>query len=241
MYIYMLRGRLIMKNVVQRLLDSDESSYSISKNTGVYASVIQRLRTKEQSIGESKLDNIEKMYHYQISKELSNALDAQRYSQYRTIVNEIKNSEDFETKYKSLLRMNSNISMAMRSMWRSAGYSEERGNSESALIYKMISLLNLDNGVNIEKTNISGVFQKNKSIKYLCVFKKPLETTPFINDNVSLLEIKNLDINSDVSSYTIYFSNDINDMMYLSEFNPIKHKVTVQCIIDQIDDNKEVI
>lgn len=39
-----------MKAVIQRLLDSDDSAYKISKATGVYSSVIQRLRLGEPTL-----------------------------------------------------------------------------------------------------------------------------------------------------------------------------------------------
>lgn len=39
-----------MKAVIQRLLDSDDSAYKMSKATGVYSSVIQRLRLGEPTL-----------------------------------------------------------------------------------------------------------------------------------------------------------------------------------------------
>ena len=58
-----------MRETIQKLIDSDESAYSISKATGIDASTIQRLRS-----GDRKLDNIsfkiaEKLYEYAKSLE----------------------------------------------------------------------------------------------------------------------------------------------------------------------------
>ena len=52
-----------MKEVIQKLLDSDISSYKIGKETGVSNSVIQRLRNGERTIGNLTLDT-ETLYKY---------------------------------------------------------------------------------------------------------------------------------------------------------------------------------
>ena len=229
-----------MKNVVQRLLDSEESAYSISKQTGVYASVIQRLRTGKQSIGESKLDNIEKLYQYQMSKTLTLELNADRYSQYKGVVKGIKYSDDYETKYKSLFRLNKNIAFSMRNLLNATGFTKRKGNSESALLHKMIDLLILKQGVQVSATEISGIFQKDQSIKYLCAFKKPLNSNIAVPDNVKVLEITDLDISSDISTYIIYFSESLDNLSHLSKLEPITEESIVQSIIDRIDDRSEV-
>src|SRR5699024_10307089 len=182
-----------MKNVVQRLLDSEESAYSISKQTGVYASVIQRLRTGKQSMGKSKLDNIEKLYQYQMSKTLTLEVNADRYSQYNGAVRSIKYSDNYKNKYQSLFRLNSNIAHSMRSLVNATGFIESKGNSESALLHKMVDLSILKQGVQVSATEISGIFQKDQSIKYLSAFKKPLNSNISVSDNVKVLEITDLD------------------------------------------------
>ncbi|WP_436866184.1 hypothetical protein [Staphylococcus pseudoxylosus] len=53
-----------MKDVIQKLLDSDISSYKIGKETGVSNSIIQRLRNGERTIGNLTLDTAEKLYEY---------------------------------------------------------------------------------------------------------------------------------------------------------------------------------
>ncbi|MGW7998920.1 hypothetical protein ACWEYI_00040 [Staphylococcus xylosus] len=53
-----------MKDVIQKLLDSDISSYKIGKETGVSNSIIQRLRNGERTIGNLSLDTAEKLYEY---------------------------------------------------------------------------------------------------------------------------------------------------------------------------------
>lgn len=53
-----------MKEIIQKLLDSDISSYKIGKETGVSNSIIQRLRSGNRSIGNLTLDTAEKLYEY---------------------------------------------------------------------------------------------------------------------------------------------------------------------------------
>ncbi|MEB7508387.1 hypothetical protein [Staphylococcus xylosus] len=53
-----------MKELIQKLLDSDISSYKIGKETGVSNSIIQRLRSGNRSIGNLTLDTAEKLYEY---------------------------------------------------------------------------------------------------------------------------------------------------------------------------------
>lgn len=53
-----------MKDEIQKLLDSDISSYKIGKEAGVSNSVIQRLRNGERTIGNLTLDTAEKLYEY---------------------------------------------------------------------------------------------------------------------------------------------------------------------------------
>lgn len=102
-----------MKAVIQRLLDSDDSVYKMSKAIGVYGSVIQRLRLGEQTIEDNKYGNIERLYEYQLDKEMKIALNQDRYIQYRENV-KAKNSEDIQYKYKTLQRSNRSIAIALR-------------------------------------------------------------------------------------------------------------------------------
>ncbi|MEN3822211.1 hypothetical protein V8V48_05400 [Staphylococcus xylosus] len=53
-----------MKDVIQKLLDSDISSYKIGKETGISNSIIQRLRNGERTIGNLSLDTAERLYEY---------------------------------------------------------------------------------------------------------------------------------------------------------------------------------
>ncbi|MFV5900244.1 hypothetical protein ACLIJT_00410 [Staphylococcus gallinarum] len=53
-----------MKEVIQKLLDSDISSYKIGKETGISNSIIQRLRNGERTIGNLTLDTAETLYKY---------------------------------------------------------------------------------------------------------------------------------------------------------------------------------
>ena len=92
-----------------------------SAKTGVYSSVIQRLRSGEQTIESSNYGNIEKLYEYQLEKDMNVALNQDRYSQYKKNVKSIKNSEDVNFKYKTLKRNNGNIAMALRSTFSAIG------------------------------------------------------------------------------------------------------------------------
>lgn len=53
-----------MKKEIPKLLDSDISSYQISKDTGVSNSIIQRLRSGNRTMGNLTLDTAEKRYEY---------------------------------------------------------------------------------------------------------------------------------------------------------------------------------
>lgn|SRR5699024_406283 len=98
-----------MKDVVKRLLNSDESAYSISKETGVYASVIQRLRLKQQTLEYSKFDNVEKLYNYQIRKEIALYLNESDYEQFSEKMLSIKNTDDYQRKFEMLKELDKEI------------------------------------------------------------------------------------------------------------------------------------
>lgn len=139
-----------MKKVVQRLLDGEESAYSISKETGVYSSVIQRLRLGEQTIESCKFDNIERLYQYQLNKEMTIPLNLDRYSDYRKNVKAIKNSDDLEFKYRTLMRNNGNIVMSLKSVFSAIGIEKNSKAIEDRLLYKIADLLILDEGHEIQ-------------------------------------------------------------------------------------------
>src|SRR5699024_3943460 len=98
-----------MKDVVKRLLNSDESAYSISKETGDYASVIQRLRLKQLTLEYSKIDNIEKLYNYQIRKEIALYLNESDYEQFSEKMLSIKNTDDYQRKFEMLKELDKEI------------------------------------------------------------------------------------------------------------------------------------
>lgn len=60
-----------MKETVLKLLNSDESSYSISKGSGVSTSQIQRIRSGERTIEKMQFATVEKLYLYAKSKKIS--------------------------------------------------------------------------------------------------------------------------------------------------------------------------
>jgi transcriptional regulator with XRE-family HTH domain len=53
-----------MKKEIQKLMDSNISSYKIGKETGVSNSIIQRLRNGDRAVGNLTLDTAEKIYGY---------------------------------------------------------------------------------------------------------------------------------------------------------------------------------
>ena len=57
-----------ISEVIKILIDSEESAYSISKNSNVDASIIQNLRLKKRKIENISLGNAEKLYEYAKSK-----------------------------------------------------------------------------------------------------------------------------------------------------------------------------
>ncbi|QLK85924.1 XRE family transcriptional regulator [Staphylococcus sp. 17KM0847] len=64
-----------MKKTIKKLLDSNMSSYAISKNTGVDAPTIQRVRSGERKLGNLTLDKAEKLYNYQKEVESNESND----------------------------------------------------------------------------------------------------------------------------------------------------------------------
>lgn len=53
-----------IRQTIIKLINSEESSYSISKNTGINASQIQRIRSNQINIDNVSFANIEKLYQY---------------------------------------------------------------------------------------------------------------------------------------------------------------------------------
>ncbi|KTT82735.1 DNA-binding protein [Mammaliicoccus sciuri] len=53
-----------MRKYIEYLLDSDLSSLSIAKKTGVHQSTIHRLRKGERTIDNLSFKNAEKLYEY---------------------------------------------------------------------------------------------------------------------------------------------------------------------------------
>lgn len=59
----------VIIDVIKKLIDSDESAYSIAKHTGVNASAIQNIRLGNRKVENLTLATGEKLYLYAISKE----------------------------------------------------------------------------------------------------------------------------------------------------------------------------
>lgn len=53
-----------MRKEIEKLLNSSESSYAISKMTGVSSSVILDLRNKKRKLDNLSLLNAERLYNY---------------------------------------------------------------------------------------------------------------------------------------------------------------------------------
>lgn len=237
-----------MRAVIQRLLDSDDSAYKISKETGVYSSVIQRLRLGEQAIEDSKYGNIERLYEYQLDKEMNIALNQDRYSQYRENVKAIKNSEDIQFKYKSLLRSNGNIAMALRSTFSAIGIEHNSEKTVYRLLYKMVNLLVLEEGEKIKAIeNLNDVFyiiDANNNYRYISIvegkdeadIRKTFTGSLNIAGDIKTLSVK-VDISSDVRNYLVIISEDLDDIL---EFNiainkkMIEDQKHIQQIVDRL-------
>ncbi|MCD9074487.1 hypothetical protein LDL00_11690 [Staphylococcus epidermidis] len=237
-----------MKVVIQRLLDSDDSAYKISKATGVYSSVIQRLRLGEQTIEDSKYGNIERLYEYQLDKEMNIALNQDRYSQYRENIKAIKNSEDIQFKYKTLLRSNGNIAMALRSTFSAIGIEHNSEKTVYRLLYKMVNLLVLEEGEKIKAIeNLNDVFyiiDANNNYRYISIvegkdeadIRKTFTGSLNIAGDIKTLSVK-VDISSDVRNYLVIISEDLDDIL---EFNiainkkMIEDQKHIQQIVDRL-------
>ncbi|EOD7975582.1 hypothetical protein K4P50_11285 [Staphylococcus epidermidis] len=237
-----------MRAVIQRLLDSDDSAYKISKATGVYSSVIQRLRLGEQAIEDSKYGNIERLYEYQLDKEMNIALNQDRYSQYRENVKAIKNSEDIQFKYKTLLRSNGNIAMALRSTFSAIGIEHNSEKTVYRLLYKMVNLLVLEEGEKIKAIeNLNDVFyiiDANNNYRYISIvegkdeadIRKTFTGSLNIAGDIKTLSVK-VDISSDVRNYLVIISEDLDDIL---EFNiainkkMIEDQKHIQQIVDRL-------
>lgn len=229
-----------MKEVVQRLLDSKTSAYAISKETEVYSSVIKRLRSGQQSIEESKFNNIEKLYQYQLEKEMGVELNQDRYSQYRETVGFINNTKDYEEKFKQLKALNTNIAMAVNSILFSVGITENSTRVEDQLAYKMTSLLRLNEGVKVLSTSIKGVYEIHGKAEYICVSKMNSRENSYVSLNS--VNISNdistktfhLDISSDKSYYKVYSSKFIDLLESVINDDTVRERNIVQQVIDRI-------
>lgn len=63
---------LSLKEVIQKLLDSEISAYKIGKEAGVQDSLVKKLRNGDQAIGATKYDNLEKLAEYAIRSGIVN-------------------------------------------------------------------------------------------------------------------------------------------------------------------------
>lgn len=63
-----------MRQQIQNLLNSDITSYEISKETGVSNSVLSRLRSGEREIGKLTLETAEKLYQFEMERIKMNKL-----------------------------------------------------------------------------------------------------------------------------------------------------------------------
>ena len=57
-----------MRKEIRDLLNSNITSYEISKETGVSNSVISRLRNGDREIGKVTLETAEKLYEYEMDR-----------------------------------------------------------------------------------------------------------------------------------------------------------------------------
>lgn len=237
-----------MRAVIQRLLDSDDSAYKISKATGVYSSVIQRLRLGEQTIEDSKYGNIERLYEYQLDKEMKIALNQDRYSQYRENVKEIKNSEDIQYKYKTLQRSNRSIAMALRSTFNAIGIEENSEKTVHRLLYKIVNLLLLDEGAIVKAIeNLNDVFyiiDANNNYRYISIVEgkdeadihKTFLRSLNVTGSIKTLSAK-VDISSDVRNYLVIISEDLDDILEFNvaiNKNMIEDQKHIQQIVDRL-------
>lgn len=207
-----------MKKVVQRLLDGEESAYSISKETGVYSSVIQRLRLGEQTIESCKFDNIERLYQYQLNKEMTIPLNLDRYSDYRKNVKAIKNSDDLEFKYRTLMRNNGNIVMSLKSVFSAIGIEKNSKAIEDRLLYKIADLLILDEGHEIQAidehkdifyyTTESRTSTQDKSIYVSAIEIDDINESNSLIDAMSKGAMNNCD--TQISSVKVDTFNDVH-------------------------------
>lgn len=207
-----------MREVIERLLKSDLSAYEISKQTGVNASAIQRLRAGKQTIDESKYSNIEKLTQYQIQKEMSIELNDDRYSQYRNEVVSINKIKENKEKFDKLKRLNGNIVMALKAVLHSMGVSAESGKEQDVSLFKMIELLNLNEGIKVRPINENAtLYTHNAEPRYFCI-EVSTEDNNDIADNVQSI-IKGVNIISKTVDfaginhhYKIYTSDNIDDI-----------------------------
>ena len=63
-----------MRQQIQNLLNSDITSYELSKETGVSNSVLSRLRSGEREIGKLTLETAEKLYQFEMERIKMNKL-----------------------------------------------------------------------------------------------------------------------------------------------------------------------
>jgi len=121
-----------MKEVIQNLLDSNISAYRIGKEAGVQDSLVKKLRNGEQQVGDTKFNNLEKLYKYSLehSKEIFN-IDSE--DDIKLPKNVLSFIDDLKT---SVSYINSRKSKAIENVYVYDKFQlNEKGDSDSKISY----------------------------------------------------------------------------------------------------------
>lgn len=138
----------MIKETIQKLLDSNLSAFQIAKDTGVDASSIQRMRSGERSLDRLSLGAAEKLYLYQLNRDsdsdhqLTMDLNYDRLTQYKDELAKLQKCISVNHDAKQILRMNANVQMALDSLIDNLETDSVNDRETLALMRDMIRLLN---------------------------------------------------------------------------------------------------
>lgn len=138
----------MIKDTIQKLLDSNLSAFQIAKDTGVDASSIQRMRSGERSLDRLSLSAAEKLYLYQLNRvsdsdhQLTMGLNYDRLTQYKDELARLHKCLSINHDAKQILRMNANIKMSLNSLIDNLETDSVNDRETLALMRDMIRLLN---------------------------------------------------------------------------------------------------
>lgn len=165
---------LTMKEIIQKLLDSELSAYKIGKSAGVQDSLVKKLRNGDQEIGATKYENLEKMADFAKRSGIllqdihdPNEVDVKLHKSVMTFIEDIKSS---------LAYINSANKKSIDKVYV---YDEYHLNEHGDSVYKT-SYIEIDNNILVPIS--SKGLGSDEWIPYNINIRNEIQNTNHIND-----------------------------------------------------------